>query len=57
MEQQERLNWLETRRSGIGGSDAAKVMGKVQDKVYMPIEENSKVYDKLFDEYFLNNLN
>lgn len=27
MEQQERLNWLETRRSGIGGSDAAKVMG------------------------------
>ena len=31
--------------------EAAKVMGKVQDKVYIPIEENSKIYDKLFDEY------
>ncbi|HEX2985648.1 MAG TPA: ribulokinase [Caproiciproducens sp.] len=32
-------------------SEAARVMGRVKDKVYYPIEENSAVYDKLFQEY------
>ncbi len=31
--------------------DAACVMGKVLDTVYMPNEENVKIYNKLFDEY------
>lgn len=31
--------------------DAAKVMGKLKDTVYLPIEENSRVYDKLYEEY------
>lgn len=31
--------------------DAAKVMGKVMDKVYRPIPENVAVYDKLYSEY------
>jgi L-ribulokinase len=31
--------------------DAAKVMGKVKDKVYRPIPENVKMYDKLYAEY------
>jgi L-ribulokinase len=31
--------------------DAAKVMGKVKDEVYMPIQENVEVYKKLYDEY------
>ena len=31
--------------------DAARVMGKVKNDVYTPIEENSAVYDKLFAEY------
>lgn len=31
--------------------DAAKVMGKVMDKVYKPIPENVAVYDKLYQEY------
>ncbi len=31
--------------------DAEKVMGKVLDIEYNPIEENSKIYDKLFAEY------
>jgi len=31
--------------------DAARVMGKLKDIVYRPIEENVKVYDKLFAEY------
>lgn len=31
--------------------DAAKVMGKVMDKVYKPIPENVAVYDKLYAEY------
>ncbi|MCX7714856.1 MAG: ribulokinase [Clostridia bacterium] len=41
--------------SGRGGYDsiidAAKVMGKVKDKVYRPIPENVAVYDKLYAEY------
>ncbi|NLA77646.1 MAG: ribulokinase, partial [Clostridiales bacterium] len=40
---------------GDGGYDnvfsAASAMGKVLDTVYNPIEENAKVYDKLFAEY------
>ena len=28
-------------------------MGKVSDKVYHPIKENSKIYDKLYHEYDL----
>lgn len=31
--------------------DAAKVMGKLRDTVYKPIEDNAKVYDKLYREY------
>lgn len=31
--------------------DAAKVMAKVKDKVYKPIPENVRVYDKLYAEY------
>lgn len=31
--------------------DAAKVMGKVEDKVYKPIPENVKIYDQLYSEY------
>ena len=31
--------------------DAASVMGKVLDTVYSPIAENSRVYDKLYEEY------
>lgn len=38
-----------------GGYDtveqAAEVMGKLKDVVYMPIEENSRIYDKLYEEY------
>ena len=38
-----------------GGYDdvfkAAETMGKVRDTVYIPNEENSKIYDKLFAEY------
>ncbi len=33
--------------------DAAKVMGKVKDEVYMPIPENVKAYTKLYEEYKL----
>ncbi len=33
--------------------EAAKHMGKVSDKVYHPIKENSKIYDKLYREYDL----
>lgn len=33
--------------------DAAKVMGKVKDKVFRPIPENVKAYNKLYDEYKL----
>lgn len=33
--------------------DAAKVMAKVQDKVYKPIPENVAVYEKLYQEYKL----
>ncbi|MCR5483965.1 MAG: ribulokinase [Clostridiales bacterium] len=31
--------------------DAAKKMGKVKDTVYYPNKENSKIYDRLFEEY------
>ena len=31
--------------------EAAKVMGKVKDTVYYPIEENVKIYDKIYAEY------
>lgn len=31
--------------------DAAKVMGKVKDEVYMPIPENVEAYKKLYAEY------
>lgn len=31
--------------------DAAKVMGKVKDEVYMPIPENVEAYQKLYAEY------
>lgn len=31
--------------------DAAKVMGKVKDKIYHPIPENVAMYDKLYAEY------
>lgn len=31
--------------------EAARVMGKVKDKMYYPVEENVKTYDKLFSEY------
>ncbi|NLB35952.1 MAG: ribulokinase [Clostridiales bacterium] len=31
--------------------EAAGRLGKVKDKVYYPNEENSRVYDKLFNEY------
>ena len=31
--------------------EAASVMGKVLDTVYMPKEENVKIYNELFDEY------
>lgn len=31
--------------------EAARVMGKVKDKIYYPVEENVKTYDKLFSEY------
>lgn len=38
-----------------GGYDSAytasEIMGKVKDTVYYPNEEESKVYDKLFEEY------
>ena len=41
--------------SAAGGYDsifeAARAMGKVKDKIYYPIEENSRIYDKLFVEY------
>lgn len=41
--------------SAAGGYDsifeAARAMGKVKDKIYYPIEENSRIYDKLFAEY------
>lgn len=41
--------------SAAGGYDsifeAARAMGKVKDKIYYPIEENSCIYDKLFAEY------
>lgn len=33
--------------------DAAKVMAKVKDKVYRPMPENVKVYNKLYAEYKL----
>lgn len=33
--------------------DAAKVMAKVKEKIYRPISENVKVYDKLYAEYKL----
>lgn len=32
-------------------TDAAKVMGRVMDKVYRPIAENVNIYDKLYAEY------
>lgn len=31
--------------------DAASKLGKVLDKAYEPIKENSEIYDKLFEEY------
>ena len=31
--------------------DAAREMGSVKDTVYYPIEENVRIYDKLFSEY------
>ncbi len=31
--------------------EAARIMGKIKDKVYTPIPENAAVYDKLFQEY------
>jgi len=31
--------------------EAAKEMGRVKDKVYRPIPENAKIYDKLYAEY------
>jgi len=31
--------------------EAARVMGKIKDTVYIPIPENAAVYDKLFSEY------
>ncbi len=31
--------------------EAAKAMGKVKDVVYIPKEENSRIYDKLYNEY------
>lgn len=31
--------------------EAAKVMGKLKDEVYYPIEENTKIYDALYQEY------
>ena len=31
--------------------DAAKIMGRVKDKVYKPISENVKQYDMLYNEY------
>lgn len=31
--------------------EAARTMGKVKDKVYYPIEANSRIYDRLFAEY------
>lgn len=41
--------------SKSGGYDdafkAASVMGKVKDTVYVPIEENSRIYDELYAEY------
>lgn len=41
--------------SAAGGYDsifeAARAMGKVKDKIYYPIEQNSRIYDKLFAEY------
>ena len=41
--------------SAAGGYDdafeAARVMGKVKDKIYEPIPENAAIYDKLYAEY------
>lgn len=41
--------------SAAGGYDsifeAARAMGKVKDTVYYPVEENSRIYDRLFAEY------
>ncbi len=31
--------------------EAAGIMGKVKDTVYYPVEENAKIYNKLFEEY------
>ncbi len=31
--------------------EAASVMGKLLDTVYLPIKENAKIYDKLYKEY------
>lgn len=31
--------------------EASKVMGKVKDIVYMPIEENVEIYEKIYKEY------
>jgi L-ribulokinase len=31
--------------------EAAKAMGKVKDTVYYPIEENVRIYDKIYAEY------
>ena len=31
--------------------DAAKVMARVKDKVYKPVPENVRMYDKLYAEY------
>lgn len=32
-------------------NEAAKDMGRIKDHIYQPIENNVKVYEKLFDEY------
>ncbi|MBS4224291.1 ribulokinase [Lederbergia citrea] len=32
-------------------TDAAKVMGRVKDDTYMPINDNAKVYEQLYAEY------
>ena len=32
-------------------SEASDVMGKLKDVIYTPIEENVKVYDKIYREY------
>ena len=31
--------------------EAARVMGRIKDTIYYPIEDNARIYDKLFDEY------